>query len=99
MPAPQENCWEHPNFAKIKFVVGASCSLMSRKRARSPHYKKNKFTHLGCSQIVCNILVVSVHYVSVQKSNMSPIAEKSVENCVLSPLLVKQGSSAPLKLK
>jgi hypothetical protein len=29
MPAPQENCWEHPNFAKIKFVVGASCSLMS----------------------------------------------------------------------
>ncbi len=32
---------EHPNFAKIKFVVGVSCSLTSRKLARSQHYKIN----------------------------------------------------------
>jgi hypothetical protein len=45
---------EHPNFAKIKFVVGASCSLMSRKRAREPSLQKNKFTHLGCSLAMGN---------------------------------------------
>ena len=32
-----------------QFVVGASCSLMSRKRAREPSLQKNQFTHLGCS--------------------------------------------------
>ena len=29
--------------------MGASCSLISRKRAREPSLQKNKFTHLGCS--------------------------------------------------
>jgi hypothetical protein len=46
-----KNIGEHPNFAKIKFVVGASCSLMSRKRDRELSLQKNKFTHLGCSRI------------------------------------------------
>jgi hypothetical protein len=31
---------EHPNFAKIKFVVGASCSLMQMLRAREPSLQK-----------------------------------------------------------
>ena len=32
--------WEHPNFAKIKIVVGASCSLMEMLRAREPSLQK-----------------------------------------------------------
>jgi hypothetical protein len=31
---------EHPNFAKIKFVVGASCSLIPGSVLESHHYKK-----------------------------------------------------------
>ncbi|MGD1912610.1 MAG: hypothetical protein ACFB2X_17700 [Rivularia sp. (in: cyanobacteria)] len=41
--------WEYPNFAKIKFVVGASRSLLPASEQDAHTTKKNKFTHLGCS--------------------------------------------------
>ena len=41
---------EYPNIAKIKFVVGASRSLLPASEQDAHTTKKNKFTHLGCSR-------------------------------------------------